>query len=309
MDLDRLRCLVALADEGALRRAAAALCLSPPAAHKRLKLLEEELGVALYGRSGRGLRLTPAAEALLPHARALLAQHDAALAAVEAWKGGRAGRVRVGAGPTFGSHVLPELLLAYRRRHAGVEVAVEVAPALELAAALAAGRLDLAFLVAADRLDGAFEPVARWAFRVPLVAHAARPLPDPLTPDRLGREPFVLYRRGSIFDDLLVDYFARIGVQPREGVRLNSAEVVKGLVRADLGVSMLPAWMVTEPVRDGLRLPALAGPPLVADITLAARPAGLLPPAARAFADGAAAFSWGALEAADAASEPPPRAQ
>src|SRR5258708_5191458 len=125
MEFRQLRSLVALADLGGIARVAEKLHLSPPAIHKQLKLLEAELGVQLYEKVGRNLRLTQAAEILLPYSRDLLAGHDGAIAALEEWKGLGRGIVRVGAGPATSVYLLPGLLRKYRRAFPKVDLLIE----------------------------------------------------------------------------------------------------------------------------------------------------------------------------------------
>src|SRR5713101_6021151 len=125
MELHAARSLVLLADLGSLAKTAETLRLSPPAVHKQLKLLEAELGVRLYEKIGRGLRLTQAAELLLPYCRHLLADHDTALSALEEWKGSTRGTLRIGAGPATSVHLLPGLLRIYGRAFPEVDVVVE----------------------------------------------------------------------------------------------------------------------------------------------------------------------------------------
>jgi biotin operon repressor len=67
---------------GALRRAAERIHLSPAAVHKHVRLLEGELGVPLFERSGRGLKATQAMEMLIPHLKELLSEHDLFLPAL-----------------------------------------------------------------------------------------------------------------------------------------------------------------------------------------------------------------------------------
>src|SRR5262249_58806958 len=114
MELRELRCLMTLADVGSITRTAEKLHLSAAAIHKQLKVLEDELNVRLYEKAGRQLRLTQAAEVLLPHIKNLLAQYDAALSALSEWKGLKHGLVRIGTGPTMSSYLLPSLLDGFR---------------------------------------------------------------------------------------------------------------------------------------------------------------------------------------------------
>lgn len=89
MDFRALRSVVLVANSGSIKQVADETHVTGPAVHKQLKVLQEELSVRLYERRGRRLRLTPAAEILLPYFRDIVAQHNAAFAALEEWKGGR----------------------------------------------------------------------------------------------------------------------------------------------------------------------------------------------------------------------------
>lgn len=84
MSVEQLNSFVVVAEEGALVRAARRLHVSQPPLTRRIQALEDELGATLFERLPRGVRLTPAGEALLPRARAVLAALDLARDAVRA---------------------------------------------------------------------------------------------------------------------------------------------------------------------------------------------------------------------------------
>jgi LysR family cyn operon transcriptional activator len=94
MNLRAVRTFVATADAGGLGRASERLHLSQPAASRQIHALETELGVALFAREGRGLRLTPEGEDLLRRCRRLLADADLIADRARALKGGRPGSSR-----------------------------------------------------------------------------------------------------------------------------------------------------------------------------------------------------------------------
>jgi DNA-binding transcriptional LysR family regulator len=84
VSLAQIRYFVAVAEEGHIGRAARRLRLSQPPLSRQIRSLEDELGAPLFARTPRGVRLLPAGEALLPHARSILGEVDAAVAAVRA---------------------------------------------------------------------------------------------------------------------------------------------------------------------------------------------------------------------------------
>src|SRR4051794_35505124 len=96
MDLRRLEMFVAVVDEGGMTRGAAAAHVSQPALSQAIRGLEAELGVALFDRVGRRVRLTAAGEALLDPARQALRDVETATAAVMAVRGVEGGRLSLG---------------------------------------------------------------------------------------------------------------------------------------------------------------------------------------------------------------------
>ncbi len=83
MSFDQLESFVAVAEEGAVVRAARRLCITQPPLTRRIQGLEDELGTPLFERLPRGMRLTPAGQRLLPYARQVLDTVSAAAAAVQ----------------------------------------------------------------------------------------------------------------------------------------------------------------------------------------------------------------------------------
>lgn len=84
MSLDQIRSFVAVVETGAVVRAAARLHVSQPPLTRRIRALEDELGAPLFVRLPRGMKLTTAGEAFLPHARRILDEVEAATRAVTA---------------------------------------------------------------------------------------------------------------------------------------------------------------------------------------------------------------------------------
>ena len=122
MNLRFLRTFVEIADNAGFARAATRLNLTQSAASRQIQALEDELGLRLFTRTGRSVRLTSEGEDLLMRSRRLLFDADAIGQRASALKTGEVGVLRVGATPQVIENLLADFLLRYRKRHAGVEV-------------------------------------------------------------------------------------------------------------------------------------------------------------------------------------------
>jgi len=246
VELRHLRYFVAVAEELSFTRAAERLHIAQPPLSTQIRRLEDELGVALFDRSRRAIRLTDAGEVLLGEARRLLAQVEQALKATRNAGVGETGRLTIGFVPSASTTALPEHLRAFRTRYPGVELFLRELPPDQLIAQLHAGALDLCFLYLPFD-DERLERVV--VAREPLVA--ALPADHPLAGGRgalpvaaLRAEPFVLPARHHMpgLNARVLDACRRAGFEPQpvqEDVWLMQTSL--GLVAAGLGVALVPA--------------------------------------------------------------------
>src|SRR5258708_12584586 len=122
MNVRFLRTFVGVADNGGFGRAAAGLNLTQSAASRQIQALEDELGLRLFARIGRNVRLTAEGEDLLTRSRRLLFDAEALGQRATALKTGEGGVLRGGATPPVIENPFAGCLLGYRKRHARGEV-------------------------------------------------------------------------------------------------------------------------------------------------------------------------------------------
>jgi DNA-binding transcriptional LysR family regulator len=269
MEMREMRSLAVLVECGTIQETAERCNLSAPAVHKHLKSIEEEFGVRVYTKRGGLLELTDAGRLLLPFVREVLVQHEAAAAALREWTDAGRGLLRVGAGPSFSSYLLPPLIKRYRRRFPNVDVFVETATGDHLLERLRGGHLDLIFDLAWPTLEEAgFEVVARWDSPTGFISGRAD-VPNPCRLKQLQKIPFILYQRGSRIEGLIAAYLDRLGFQPRVVMRSDSAEAIKAMIRLGLGISVLFLWNInSEPRSNPVSVLRIDAPPLVQQIAL-----------------------------------------
>ncbi|HEY3958445.1 MAG TPA: LysR family transcriptional regulator [Streptosporangiaceae bacterium] len=160
MGLRELRAVLAVAELGSFRRAAAELGYTQSALSHQVSALEAALGWALFHRPGgrAQVRLTRAGEAVCRRARRALGEVEAIAADAEAAERGQRVRVRVGVSQTAAAEIMPSALRAFRADHPGVEVLLSDTDDWAVPEALSQGRLDLGFAMNPEP-DGRIEAV------------------------------------------------------------------------------------------------------------------------------------------------------
>lgn len=301
MEMREIRSLVVLAECGTIQETAEKCNLSPPAVHKHLKALEDEFAVRIYAKRGGRLALTDAGRLLLPFAREILAQREAAATALYEWRDARRGVVRVGAGPSFSSYLLPLLVKRYRRRFPNVDVFVETATGDYLLERLRGGHLDLIFDLASSAIDEPdIEMLAQWESPAGFISGRAD-MPNPCRLPQLKTAPFILYQQGTRIERLVASYFDRLGFRPRVVMRSDSAEAIKAMIRAGLGISVLFLWNINaEPRNSQLVVLRTGAPPLVSHMALLRTKSHYTPRAVQEFTVLARQMSWKNLHPASA---------
>src|SRR5919112_3537075 len=124
MQLQQVRYFLAVVETRHFTQAADLLGVAQPTLSKQIHTLESTLGAALFERIRGDVTLTAAGETLLPLARRMVADADAARDAVREIVGVRRGSVRLGATPSLCTSLVPRMLRAYRSTHPGIELHV-----------------------------------------------------------------------------------------------------------------------------------------------------------------------------------------
>jgi len=254
-----LRYFIAVAEELGFTRAAERLFVSQPALSKQIRVLEKQLGGALFERDRRAVRLTAVGEALLPHARAVLAAWQGAETAVEEAKtAGRCALV-IGMSTSPGRGLLPALRTRLVSRHPDARPVLRQVNWADPTAGLADGSSDVAFVWLPLPDDGRYQyaVVAREPRLValpdghPLAARAASDPEGMLNFTDLLDEPFLaLPPEAGPLRDYWLALDARNGRPPRIGGVVASAEETHEAVAAGQGLVLLATGNAPLIVRD-----------------------------------------------------------
>ena len=287
--MDELKQFLAIVEHGTFREAARRAHLSQPALTAAMQRLEAHFGARLLHRGRTGATPTAAGEALVSRARAALAAIDEARRAIEEIEGLHAGEVRVGAGATACTYLLPPTLAAFRREHARVRFLLRETTTDEALDALHAGELDLAIVsegvrgpprtrkrgvgAREERPTRGLQDVEHDLWRTDPLVLVCAPGVYPKT------APHVTFRRGATTRAIFERFFPGAEIV----MELGSIAAVKGNVRAGVGVALVSENAVIDDLARGLlvRVPD-ARTPIVRELRVAHLGVERLPPAAAA---------------------------
>ncbi len=282
MDEKRLRYFLGVVEEGSVTRAASRLHVAQPSLSQTLRALEEELGVELFHRVGRGLRLSAAGLALVGPAREVLSAIDAARGAVREVVEVLAGTLKIAALATLAVDPLAALIGRFRREYPGVAVRVqEPSSTAGVGAMVREGTCELGFArLPLPRQDLHAHELGRQELLF-VLPPGTPPAEGALPASTLRDIPLVVSPPGTSTRMLLEQALEAVGVTPRIAVQTDAREGIVPLVLAGAGAALLPAPLAHEAGRRGAVVRA-ARPRIVRRIGLVHRN-GRLSPAARAF--------------------------
>jgi DNA-binding transcriptional LysR family regulator len=248
VDLRQLEYFAAVARRRHFGRAAEDLYVTQSAVSQQVLRLEEELGLALLRRTPKGVELTPAGAELLERAERILADVASARAAMEDQAGSLRGAVRVASASGDGLRLAPAIA-RFHEEHPGVRVALRQGRLDEVLALVRDGSVDLAVACLLGDKPAGIDVLPLTA--EPLVL--AVPPDDPLDgagdvelADLRGR-PFILTEPGTGLRELVVGAFGEVGFSPVPLFELSDPTMVRFLVHAGLGLSVVPASWTTTP--------------------------------------------------------------
>lgn len=288
MKAERLEAFAEVARSGSLTKAARILDVTQPALSERLIALERDLGVDLFVRTHRGVRLTDAGRALVPHAERAIAAIAEGRRVVDEMRRGKGGRLAVGAAPAVSTYVLPEVLRLFNRAHPDVELSVRTGHSEEVLDMVL--REDVQVGVVRELRHPELETSPLYEDELVLVVHRTHRFADRgrIRIADLASEHLVTFDRASSYAELTQALFREAGIVPRGTIELDNIDAAKKCVSQGLGVALLPRQAVREELAARtLRTVVIAGarPIRRRIVAIRRRDAGVAVPTVAAFLD------------------------
>jgi len=271
MNLRDLKYLVALADLRHFGKAAEACFVSQPTLSTQIRKLEDELGVALVERAPRKVMLTAVGQDVVQRARRIVADVEQMKEAARRSRDPESGSLRLGVFPTLGPYLLPHVVPQLRECFPHLELLLVEEKSDVLLQSLREGKLDAALLalpVHDEQLHAEFLFEEPFVFAAPVRHPLAAQ--DSLAMSQLSDETLLLLEDGHCLRDQALDVCRLSGAQEKSGFRATSLETLRQMVAAGVGVTLLPALSVHEPIptSPNIRLLPFRDPPPSRQIAL-----------------------------------------
>jgi DNA-binding transcriptional LysR family regulator len=255
MDLTDLHIFRSVVQAGGITRAAEKLNRVQSNVTTRVRQLESDLGIELFIRDGKKLRLSPAGTLLLDYAERLLDLAEEAREAVHDAK--PRGLLRLGSGESTASVRLPGPMNEYLSRYPDVTVELRIGTPRELAPAVRDGELDAA-VVAEPIPDAPFEKTPLYDEELVIIAAANHP---PIkSPQDVSGRPVLAFEAGCPYRQRLEDWFSGSGEMSDRVIETSSYHAILGCAVAGMGISMVPR-MVLKTFPDAKLLSVHSVPP------------------------------------------------
>lgn len=271
--LRQLEYAVAVADLLHFRKAAEACHVSQPALSNQIAELEQRLGCQLFER-GKSVVLTGAGEELVERARHILAEASELERRAHALSTPFSGRLRLGTIPTMAPYLLPHVIPALQERFPNFDLVVHEEQTHSLLDKLRKGEADLLFLalpLAGD--EWATTELFDEEFALAIPANHALASARSIRAEQLAEQEVLLLDDGHCFRDHALEVCQLAGAHARTDVRAAHLGTLVELVRAGLGITLLPksSLPILAPRLDGVRVIDFTTPPPTRRLGLAFR--------------------------------------
>ena len=256
MDLRQLEIFAKVAEMGSFSRAAEALHLTQPTVSEHIRALEDELGVRLLDRLGRGTATTRAGQLLLSYASRILALSREARQALEGYQGRMRGELVVGGSTIPGEYLLPAVIGRFREKFPEVSTTLVIGDSQAVVDWVADGRVELG-VVGARLPQRGLEFHDLSPDEEVVVIPAGHPWQGraQVTLEELAREPLLIRERGSGTRAAFESALERAGVDLgtlRVAGEMGSNQAIKQAVKAGMGITVLSRIAVEEESRQGV---------------------------------------------------------
>ena len=251
MLLTQIEAFLTVAERRSVSEAALVLYVTQPALTTRIKNLERELGVELFVRTPRGMRLTAAGRAFRSHAQRATQSLAEGRELLRELSEGHVGELLVGAAPAISTYVLPLVLHRFQASFPHVHLIVRTGHSEEILEQVLREQVHVGLVRELPHAAIASHPL--YEDEIVLVVHPDHRFAgeSSIAVEELGGERLILFDRTSSYFVLTSAFFREAGVVPRGVMELDNVDATKKMVEHGLGIAFLPYTAVRGELAAG----------------------------------------------------------
>jgi DNA-binding transcriptional LysR family regulator len=264
MDFRQIRYTLSVAKERSFTRAAARLRISQSAVSEQVRLLEDEIGFALFRRTGRGIEVTERGRTFLAEAERVVGDVLSLSDTARRLKGGPADTLRLGMGSGMAQIFVPRLFRLLGDAHPGLRLELLTAPTKSIFNDLHEERIDIGIALESDpdRVPAGLVVERLTEAEMGLITHPKHPLAGTRRSVDIGRlvsEPIIMSELTVGYGDMVMAMFTDLGIKPNILAIADNIETMKVIVQSGSGIAIVPCASVEAEITAGtLRLLPLA---------------------------------------------------
>lgn len=258
MELRQIKYFIEVAKREHVTDAANVLHVAQSAVSRQIANLEAELGVDLFIREGRTVRLTRIGQIFLEHMERAMNVIDDAKQIVEEYIDPEKGTIHIGFSASLASYILPTAISNFRKEYPHVKFVLNEGNYSDLIDAVIRGEINIAILgplpAGEEKIKSSILFTEDIVALIPSTHHLAKRSAINLT--ELRDDPFILFPEGFILRKLIMEDCLQRGFRPQVAFEGKDLDAIKGLVSAGLGVTLLPEVTLLDNLPRGtVRVP------------------------------------------------------
>ncbi|MBU8880447.1 LysR family transcriptional regulator [Bacillus sp. FJAT-29790] len=260
MELRQIQYFMEVAKREHVTEAAVALHVAQSAVSRQIVNLESELGVDLFIREGRNVRLTLIGKIFLEYMEEAISVIENAKREVDEFLDPKKGTIRIGFPSSLAAYTLPTAISAFRSRYPEVKYQLKQGSYHQLIEGVIKGEMDMALLGPVPKGEKKVKGNILFTEKIVALLPIKHPLADKksLKLSELRDASFVLFPNGYILREIIVNACGQQGFQPKVSFEGEDIDAIKGLVSAGLGVTLIPEITLIDSLpRQTVKIPVI----------------------------------------------------
>lgn len=248
MEIRQLKYFMEVAEREHVSEAAAHLHVAQSAISRQIANLEKELGVELFEREGRNVKLSPIGKTFLHHTKVAMKAIDHAKKQIDEYIDPERGSIKIGFPTSLASNLLPTVLSEFKKKHTKISFQLRQGSYNFLIESVKNREIDVAFLGPIPEYHPDIYGTVLFSENLYVLVPNEHRIANRKSVylSELKNEPFVLFPKGYIFNKLAIDGCKEAGFEPHITSEGEDLDAIKGLVAAGMGITLLPESAFSE---------------------------------------------------------------